>query len=51
MIPLLAQGNDLFRAIFDDEWTFSFHYKAGQDKAGSLTSHFMDGTFPAYRED
>ncbi len=51
MIPLLAQGDGLFRAIFDDEWTFQFNYKPGEDKADSLVSHFMDGTFPAQRKD
>jgi len=51
MIPLLAQGNGLFRAIFDDEWTFKFQSNEGEIKAGSLMSHFHDGTFPAYREE
>ena len=51
MIPLLAQGNGLFRAIFDDEWTFQFISRPGKDKADSLIAHYVDGSFPAYRKD
>lgn len=43
MIPLFAQGDGLFRASFDDEWTFQFP----SDQSGKLVSQYRDGTFTA----
>lgn len=51
MIPLLAQGNGLFRAIFDDEWDFQFQSETGKNKATMLNSSYRDGTFTAFRKD
>jgi len=51
MIPLLAQGNNQFRASFDDEWIFEFQSKAGENKASVLVSSYRDGTFSGYRKD
>ena len=50
MIPLLAQGNNMFRAIFDDEWIFQFLLEHDNDKAIRLISGYRDGTFTAFRE-
>ena len=51
MIPMLAQGDGIFRAIFDDEWVFEFILDENGDKAGNLKSWYRDGTFLATRED
>jgi D-alanyl-D-alanine carboxypeptidase len=51
MIPMLAQGDGIFRAIFDDEWVFQFILDEDGEKAGNLKSWYRDGTFLALRED
>jgi hypothetical protein len=51
MVPLLAQGDGIFRAIFDDEWVFQFILDEDGEKAGNLKSWYRDGTFLAKRED
>jgi CubicO group peptidase (beta-lactamase class C family) len=48
-IPLLAQGDGTFRAIFDDEWVFRFTGEPGAQKAGTLTMNYRGGTFYAER--
>jgi CubicO group peptidase (beta-lactamase class C family) len=48
-IPLLAQGDGIFRAIFDDEWLFRFTGEPGAQKAGTLTMNYRGGTFHAER--
>jgi CubicO group peptidase (beta-lactamase class C family) len=48
-IPLLAQGDGTFRAIFDDEWVFRFVSEPGARKAGVLTMKYRGGTFYAER--
>jgi CubicO group peptidase (beta-lactamase class C family) len=50
-LPLLAQGNGVFRASFDDEWVFSFHPESDGDRALRLESDYRDGTFYAERSD
>lgn len=49
MIPLLAQGNGLFRASFDDEWVFEFGPATGKKPADRLESHYRGGTLLAQR--
>jgi CubicO group peptidase (beta-lactamase class C family) len=51
MIPLLAQGGGLFRASFDDEWTFEFQSTPGNERATRLVCRYRDGTFYATRKD
>jgi hypothetical protein len=51
MIPLLAQGGGLFRASFDDEWTFEFQPTPGKERATRLVCRYRDGTFYATRKD
>jgi CubicO group peptidase (beta-lactamase class C family) len=41
-VPLLAQGDALFRAPFDDEWTFRFI--SGENGVSQLVSQYRDGT-------
>jgi hypothetical protein len=48
-IPLLAQGNGVFRVSFDDEWLFEFHTARGAKRAGSFSSHYRNGMFTAQR--
>jgi D-alanyl-D-alanine carboxypeptidase len=48
-IPLLAQGDGIFRASFDDEWLFRFIGEEGQKKADRLDSWYRDGLFSATR--
>lgn len=48
-IPLLAQGDGTFRAIFDDEWVFRFAVEPGAGKADTLTMNYRGGTFYAER--
>jgi CubicO group peptidase (beta-lactamase class C family) len=48
-IPLLAQGDGVFRAPFDDEWVFRFSDET--PFAQHLTSHYRDGTITAQRAD
>ncbi|MEQ8262047.1 serine hydrolase domain-containing protein [Pseudohaliea sp.] len=48
-IPLLAQGDGVFRAPFDDEWVFRFSDET--PRALRLTSQYRDGTITAQRID
>jgi CubicO group peptidase (beta-lactamase class C family) len=51
MIPLFAQGGGLFRASFDDEWTFEFQATPGSTRVTRLVCRYRDGTFFATRKD
>ncbi|KGE04383.1 serine hydrolase domain-containing protein [Pseudohaliea rubra] len=48
-IPLLAQGDGVFRAPFDDEWVFRFSEE--EPRAARVTSNYRDGTIAAVRVD
>ncbi len=48
-IPLLAQGEGVFRVPFDDEWVFEFFVEDGAEQANRIVSHYSDGVFYAHR--
>lgn len=50
-LPLLAQGDGVFRASFDDEWVFSFSPQREGQRAVRLESDYRDGTFYAERSE
>lgn len=50
MIPLLAQGDGVFRAIFDDDWVFKFVTSPNEQDSSAVKSEYRDGTISAYRE-
>lgn len=49
VIPLLAQGDGTFRAIFDDEWVFRFTGESEDGAASELEMEYRGGTFYAER--
>lgn len=51
LIPLLSQGDNRFRAPFDDEWLFEFRFDDADGKASGFESHYRDGIFHAFRAD
>lgn len=51
MIPLLAQGDGVFRTPFDDEWIFEFKSDDDSGKIVRLESSYRDGVFYAHRAD